>query len=74
MPKEARIISEVNLDGQTYQPNQVVAFSDKTAKSLASGGLIDLDAEAVAYCTAQLGAKTVIHVAASGDADQSATA
>jgi hypothetical protein len=64
MPKQARILSAVELDGQTYLPNQVVEFSDKTAKALCADGQVDTDPASVAYCINDLGAVAMKHTAA----------
>ena len=67
MAKQARILSAVELDGQTYQPNQVVEFSDKTAKALNADGQVDTDPASVAYCINDLGAVAVKHATAETD-------
>jgi hypothetical protein len=63
MAKQARILTTVELDGQTYQPNQIVEFTDKTAKALHTDGQVDTDPAAVAYCTKELGIVVIKHIA-----------
>lgn len=62
MPK-VRILSVVHLDGEKYQPNQVVDLPAAIAKSFAEQGQVDTHKDAVAYCINELGAEVVVHPA-----------
>ena len=68
MSKQVRILTETRIDGATYQPNEVVEFSNKTAKSLCDAGASDMNIDAVNYCVNEMAAKVVVHSAAPGDA------
>ena len=64
MGTQARILVAVQLDGQIYQPNQVVDLPPAVAKALRTEGDIDTSKEAVAYCVDELGATVIVHQAA----------
>ena len=67
MSKTVRVLATLYLAGQEYQPNHVLELDDKTAKALEKEGSVDSAPEAVAYCTEQLGAKVIKHVAADAE-------
>lgn len=61
MAKKARVIAVLHMDGNTYQPNQVIEFDDKAAKELQLQGAIDTDPDAVAYCIKELSVQVIRH-------------
>lgn len=67
MSKTVRVLVTFFLDGQEYQPNNVLELDDKTAKSLEKDSSVDSTPEAVAYCVEQLGAKVIKHIAADAE-------
>lgn len=62
MSKQVRILIYTALDGNEYQPNDVVELANKTAKALCDGGYADMTVEAVKYCVSDLGAQVKAHV------------
>lgn len=63
MGTQARILVAVQLDGQIYQPNQVVDLPPAVAKALRAEGNVDTSKEAIAYCLDELGATVIVHQA-----------
>jgi hypothetical protein len=61
MAKKARILVALHLEGNLYQPDQVVEFDDKLAKVLEKDGHVDTNAAAVADSVERLGAKLLRH-------------
>ena len=61
MSKKVRILVGAQFEGRAYEPNQVVEFDDKMAKVLEKEGMVDSTAEAVAYCTGDLGVQSFKH-------------
>lgn len=59
--KTVRVLSRLDLEGKTYQPNNLVEIDDKRVKSLEADGTVDSDADAVAYCKDKLGVQVVKH-------------
>jgi hypothetical protein len=62
MSKQVRILVVTNLDGNEYQPNDVVELANKTAKALCDAGFADMTPEALKYCLSDLGAQVKAHV------------
>jgi hypothetical protein len=61
MPKKARVLVALYLDGKEYAPNSVLELDDKQAKALEKDGSVDTSAESIAYCVGELGAKVIQH-------------
>lgn len=61
MGTKVRILTDVKIDGVSYQANQVVDLPAATAKAQQAAGAVDAHKEAVAYCVNELGAVAVIH-------------
>lgn len=55
--KKARVLRELQIDGQSFKPSEVIVAEEKLLKSYAEDGSVDLDAGAVEYCEKELGAK-----------------
>jgi hypothetical protein len=63
MVKKVRILVGAQFEGRVYEPNAVVEFDDKLAKSFEKEGLVDSTVEAVAYCL-DSGASVIKHTSA----------
>lgn len=69
---KVRILTDVNVQGVDYKPNQVVDVPAAIAKQLAGAGSADASADAVAYCVDELKAEVIVHQKPeSGDTEQS---
>lgn len=55
--KKARVLREVELNGQLCKPNAVVLIEEKSIASLVQDGAVDASQAAVEYCEKELGAK-----------------
>ncbi|MCX7208181.1 MAG: hypothetical protein NT086_19800 [Proteobacteria bacterium] len=53
------VLADTPLDGKSYLSGNVIEVSEKTAKSLLSGGVVDDNADAVAYWLTQ--GKLIVH-------------
>lgn len=68
MAKKARVLVGFHLEGNFYQPDQVVEFDDKLAKSLEKDGAIDSAVAAVTDSVERLGVKPVKHAMTDAEA------
>lgn len=55
--KKARVLSKITVDGNEYQPNQIISGSATTIKNLEDSGLVDSNRAAVKHCLENEGAK-----------------
>ena len=62
MGTKVRILAMLQLDGVSYQPNQVVDLPPAAAKAFQADGQVDAHKEAVSYCINELGAEVIVHV------------
>lgn len=63
VPKKARILADVEIDGVLYRANDVVIIDETLGAYYLELGVIDQTPEAVAYCEGELGAKARDHAA-----------
>lgn len=71
MGTKVRVLSDIQIEGVSYKPNQVVDLPANLAKQQASAGTVDPTAEAVDYCLAELKAEVIVHApAGKGDGEQ----
>jgi hypothetical protein len=59
--KEARVLSEVNLEGILYQANQVLEADADIVAQLEESGFLDTSKASIDYCKKELGAATIKH-------------
>lgn len=55
--KKARVLREVELNGQACKPNSVVLLDEKALSGFVQDGSVDANPAAVEYCEKELGAK-----------------
>jgi ABC-type nitrate/sulfonate/bicarbonate transport system substrate-binding protein len=61
MGTKVRILAALQLDGVSYQPNQVVDMPPAAAKAFTADGQVDANKDAVNYCIKELGAEVIVH-------------
>lgn len=61
--KKARILSNIQLDGIDYKPNQVIEADADLIKAQVKAGTVDDSSAAVKYCVEELDAKVIQHAA-----------